>query len=135
MSRIFQVILVIFCVATAIHSGFIPRSDPVWAIRSINREPPPPPQQGPAQRLILNRKFSTKLDHFSDNDDSRWDMRYFSNNAHFVFGGPMFVFVGGEWPISYGWVVGGAMYDMAKDMNGYIFYTEHRFYGESRPTP
>lgn len=62
-------------------------------------------------------------------------MRYFSNNAYHVFGGPMFIFVGGEWPISYGWVVGGAMHDMAKDMNGYIFYTEHRYYGESRPTP
>lgn len=28
----------------------------------------------------------------------------------------------------------GHMYDMAKALNGLLFYTEHRFYGETRPT-
>jgi Serine carboxypeptidase S28 len=36
--------------------------------------------------------------------------------------------------VSEGWVTGGHMVDMARDLNGFIFYTEHRFYGLSRPT-
>lgn len=61
-------------------------------------------------------------------------MRYFSNNEHYAPGGPLFIYLGGEWEISYGWVMGGHMYDMAKEMNGHIFYTEHRYYGRSYPT-
>lgn len=42
--------------------------------------------------------------------------------------------VGGEWTISEGWLITGHMHDMARDLNGTAFYTEHRYYGESRPT-
>lgn len=61
-------------------------------------------------------------------------MRYFSNSEHYVPGGPIFIYVGGEWEISYGWVTGGHIYDMAKELNGFVFYTEHRYYGKSYPT-
>lgn len=129
-------VVLLSAVLTVAHSGFIPRSDSVWsAIRNANQEPLPPQTPGPESRLILNRIFTTKLDHFDDTSDSQWDMKYFSNDNHFVFGGPMFIFVGGDWPISWGWVIGGHVLDMAKDMNGAVFYTEHRYYGDSRPTP
>lgn len=117
-------VLVFFCVASVAQSLFAP-------LLNAPQEPVPPPS--PQSRLVFDQRFTTKLDHFSE-DETTWEMRYFSNNAFYVFGGPMFIFVGGEWPISYGWVLGGHMFDMAKAMNGYIFYTEHRFYGESRPT-
>lgn len=42
--------------------------------------------------------------------------------------------IGGEWAISDGWVLGGHMHDIAKELNGQIFYTEHRYYGASHPT-
>lgn len=58
-----------------------------------------------------------------------------SNDEHFQAGGPIFIFVGGEWDISPGWIQGGHTYDMAAERNGYLFYTEHRYYGISRPTP
>ena len=29
----------------------------------------------------------------------------------------------------------GHMYDMAKALNGLLFYTEHRYYGNTKPTP
>lgn len=61
-------------------------------------------------------------------------MRYLANSEHYREGGPIFIFVGGEWEISSGWITGGHMYDMAREMNGYLFYTEHRYYGWSRPT-
>lgn len=56
-----------------------------------------------------------------------------SNDEFFKPGGPIFIYVGGEWFISPGSISGGHVYDMAKEHNGYLFYTEHRFYGLSKP--
>lgn len=44
------------------------------------------------------------------------------------------MFLGGEWEISPGYVMYGHFYDMAKELGAYLFYTEHRYYGQSRPT-
>lgn len=60
--------------------------------------------------------------------------RYISNDEFYQEGGPLFIFVGGEWEISTGYVTGGHFYDLAKEHNGYLFYTEHRYYGKSWPT-
>jgi hypothetical protein len=56
------------------------------------------------------------------------------NDQFYTPGGPFFIFVGGEWSITPNRLTGGHMYDMARELNGYMFYTEHRFYGLSRPT-
>lgn len=42
--------------------------------------------------------------------------------------------VGAEWTIDEGWLQSGAMFDMAQEHGGYMFYTEHRYYGKSIPT-
>lgn len=85
-------------------------------------------------RLLLSQTIEQKLDHFSETNTETWPMRYFSNSAYYVPGGPLFIYVGGEWTISFGSITGGHTHDMAKEMNGYLFYTEHRYYGQSRPT-
>lgn len=56
-----------------------------------------------------------------------------ANDEFYQEGGPIFIYVGGEWAISAGSISGGHVYDMAREHNGYLFYTEHRFYGQSRP--
>ena len=56
-----------------------------------------------------------------------------ANDEFYKPGGPLFIYVGGEWFISPGSITSGHVYDMAKEHNGYLFYTEHRFYGESHP--
>lgn len=61
--------------------------------------------------------------------------RYYRNDEFFVRGGPIFVYVGGEWTISPGSLQGGHMFDMARELGGQMFYTEHRYYGSSFPTP
>jgi Serine carboxypeptidase S28 len=63
-----------------------------------------------------------------------YSQRYYANDEFYQDGGPIFIFVGGEWAISPGWATNGHMVDMAREMNGYVFYTEHRFYGQSKPT-
>ncbi|XP_055307277.1 putative serine protease K12H4.7 [Sitodiplosis mosellana] len=62
-------------------------------------------------------------------------MRYLKNEVHFKNGGPVFIMIGGEWKISEGHILPGRLiYDMAKENNGLLIYTEHRFYGKSWPT-
>lgn len=50
-------------------------------------------------------------------------------------GGPMIIYLGGEWVISEGYLEGGLLADIGKEHHGYMFYTEHRYYGESQPLP
>lgn len=110
------------------------RQPPSDSLGTLFREPPPPPITNPTSRLVLERWITQKLDHFDETSTATWQMRYLSNSDFYRKGGPLFIFVGGEWTATYGWVLGGHMYDMAKEMNGYIFYTEHRYYGQSLPT-
>lgn len=57
------------------------------------------------------------------------------NDVHFKPGGPIFIYVGGEWSISAGSIgFGSHIYDLAEELSGIIYYTEHRYYGQSRPT-
>ncbi|KAI8424437.1 hypothetical protein MSG28_002927 [Choristoneura fumiferana] len=39
----------------------------------------------------------------------------------------------GEWNIAAGWLLGGNMFEMARENHGYQVYTEHRYYGETVP--
>lgn len=56
------------------------------------------------------------------------------NDEYFQPGGPIFIYVGGEWDIHPSGISGGIFVDLAKEHNGILFYTEHRYYGESKPT-
>lgn len=49
-------------------------------------------------------------------------------------GGPIFVYVGGDYEIGTFWLEHGMMHDIAVDLNAYIFGTEMRFFGQNRPT-
>lgn len=75
-----------------------------------------------------------KLDNFNPSDPRTYQMRYLENREHFQPGGPIFIYVGGEKAISPDAITGGHLYDMAEEMNGILFYTEHRYYGKSYPT-
>ena len=60
---------------------------------------------------------------------------YFSFE-YYEEGGPIFVQIGGEGPgISSAWLNYGAWIDWAKKEKAALFILEHRYYGESHPTP
>jgi Serine carboxypeptidase S28 len=101
---------------------------------------------------VKEKWIEQKLDHFNESDSRVWMMRFLENDRFFQPGeveslwcwqtvksfssqdGPIFIYIGGEWEITAGWISAGHMFDMAKEFNGTMFYTEHRFYGKSRPT-
>ncbi|XP_032597694.1 putative serine protease K12H4.7 [Drosophila grimshawi] len=102
--------------------------------KQLHGEPPLPANQNRAD-VVQTLWIEQKLDHFDESETRTWQMRYMLNDGFFKAGGPMFIFFGGEWTISPGRITGGHMYDMAKEHNGLLVYTEHRYYGESHPLP
>ncbi|XP_049548662.1 putative serine protease K12H4.7 [Anopheles darlingi] len=105
----------------------------VW--NRLHREPPirggaPTKKAAP----VTTKYIMQRLDHFDPQNVNTWSMRYMENGEHYQAGGPLFIYVGGEWEISEGSISRGHVYDMAQQLNGYLFYTEHRYYGKSHPT-
>ncbi|CAD6995784.1 unnamed protein product [Ceratitis capitata] len=107
----------------------------VQSLKYLHREPL---QEETLDRAI-SRKVSTKtieqkLDHFDSTNEKTWQMRYMENDNYFKEGGPIFIYVGGEWSISSLSIRTGHFVDMVKEHDGLLFYTEHRYYGKSLPT-
>lgn len=87
------------------------------------------------QYNVQQKWIEQRLNHFDSHDNRTWKMRYLENNQFFRPDGPIFIYVGGEWTISAGSIApGNHFYDMAREFNANLFYTEHRYYGESHPT-
>lgn len=92
-----------------------------------------PNRKGPR---LDDQWITQKLDNFDPSNTATWQMRFMENNRYFKAGGPIFIFIGGEWTISAGSIEEGQhITDMANEMGGILFYTEHRYYGKSHPTP
>lgn len=59
--------------------------------------------------------------------------RVLINEDYFVDGSPIFIYLGGEWKIEPDTITSGLWVDIAKQHNGSVVYTEHRFFGQSIP--
>lgn len=104
---------------------------------NLHEEPPVKEIKTKAQiRLprVSTKWIEQKLDNFNPFDNRTWKMRYIENLDFQTDGGPIFIYLGGEWEISPGRILFGHLVDMAREFNASLFYTEHRFYGQSRPT-
>lgn len=101
----------------------------------LHREPPFDVNQAEANKdeNVETLWMTQPLNHFDPQDDRTFKMRYMENKEYLVDGGPIFIFVGGEWTISPGQLRAGHLHDMAKELNGTLYYTEHRYYGETMP--
>nr|XP_016940142.1 putative serine protease K12H4.7 [Drosophila suzukii] len=102
--------------------------------KRLHEEPPLPTTQNRADE-VQTLWIEQKLDHFNESETRTWQMRYMLNDAHYKSGAPLFIYLGGEWEISPGRITGGHTYDMAVEHNALLAYTEHRYYGQSRPLP
>ncbi|KPJ14816.1 Putative serine protease K12H4.7 [Papilio machaon] len=60
-------------------------------------------------------------------------MRYYYNDE-FARTNNIVVVLGGPWAISPDWVSGGLPHQLAEKIGAGLFYTEHRYYGKTRPT-
>jgi Serine carboxypeptidase S28 len=90
---------------------------------------------GERLKVIREKYIKQRVDNFNPQDNRLWEMRYFENDEFRQPNSPIFIYVGGEWTISAGSIAKGThIYELAKENNGTLFYTEHRYYGKSHPT-
>ncbi|XP_015259108.1 PREDICTED: putative serine protease K12H4.7 [Cyprinodon variegatus] len=89
-----------------------------------------PPQGAESEELW----FTQRLDHFNGADSRVWKQRYFTNDAFYQPGGPVFLMIGGEGPANPAWMKEGTWLTYAKEVGALCFLLEHRFYGKSHPT-
>eukprot|EP01101_Sappina_pedata_P013183 TRINITY_DN9464_c0_g1_i2.p1 TRINITY_DN9464_c0_g1~~TRINITY_DN9464_c0_g1_i2.p1 ORF type:complete len:484 (-),score=146.34 TRINITY_DN9464_c0_g1_i2:76-1527(-) len=86
---------------------------------------------------IPTQWFTQRLDHFNAQDQRVWKQKYFVNETFYKAGtnAPIFLLIGGEGPISPGYVTSYMMSTYAQKYGALQFGLEHRFYGESAPLP
>ncbi|XP_023935728.2 putative serine protease K12H4.7 [Bicyclus anynana] len=86
------------------------------------------------EEFITNTRWiNQKLDHFNPKDKRVWKMRYFKRLSFLKPNGPIYLFLGGESEASPRWAETGIMYELAKETNGAMYVSEHRYYGQSKP--
>lgn len=79
-----------------------------------------------AQKLLPIDQFETRT----------WQNRYYLDDSYYTPGGPMFLSTGASVTFkSDDWLNYTYFYEMGREMNALLVFTEHRFYGDSRPTP
>lgn len=100
------------------------------------RDPSPTPKfETPIPLNVSLESIVQRLDNFDPSNLEIWGQRYYVNNAYYTPGSPIFLFLAGEWTITPYRLTNSLMHDIASELNGGLYYLEHRFYGESRPTP
>ncbi|CAG2182425.1 unnamed protein product, partial [Oppiella nova] len=77
--------------------------------------------------------YKQKVNHADPKDNSTFDQVYFTSDAHYKAGGPVFFMFGGEGAASSFWLTSSNMADNAKKYGALLVELEHRFYGESQP--
>ncbi|CAK1549164.1 unnamed protein product [Leptosia nina] len=97
------------------------------------KEPPLP--ESASRNEVPERWIDVKLNHFDASNTETFRMRYYYNGQYSTStGSNIVIYVGGEWSISPSWVSAGLPYELASYTNSGLFYTEHRYYGLTRPS-
>ncbi|RZF49314.1 hypothetical protein LSTR_LSTR006728 [Laodelphax striatellus] len=85
--------------------------------------------------------FDQKLDHFDKSNNKTWKQRYYIyselyDTYKFYPSIPLFLILGGEMAVNYGTATNNSpMFSIGKDYKALMVVLEHRYYGESKPTP
>ncbi|XP_038119118.1 putative serine protease K12H4.7 [Culex quinquefasciatus] len=83
-------------------------------------------------RSVRNR-FRTRVDHFNPQNRDTFELAYYSNDQFYRPGGPIFIFVGGNWAVNPYFIERGHFPDIAYMEGAWMFTNEHRYYGNSAP--
>ncbi|KAJ4459260.1 putative Thymus-specific serine protease [Paratrimastix pyriformis] len=79
--------------------------------------------------------FTQQLDHYDPFNAKTWQQLYFVNADNYRPGGPVFMHIGGEGPISSHYVYNMSFIPLAQKYGALVLALEHRYYGRSHPTP
>lgn len=82
---------------------------------------------------ISTKWIEQPLDHFDENESRTWKMRYFERLDSWKANGPIYLFINGEGTASEVFLQTGMLYELAKETEGAMYLSEHRYYGKSKP--
>ncbi|KAI1297167.1 putative serine protease K12H4.7 [Halotydeus destructor] len=85
---------------------------------------------------ITGQWLEQQLNHFDPSDTRTWKQRFFVNDQFFQPGNPVFLQLGGEGTADPVWLVDGQIaQNYGPKLGAMLIYVEHRYYGQSHPTP
>lgn len=134
MAKLFVLVTLVAMVLMA--EGFMLGNKNLNLNKFFNRRDPfpepktPPPSTG----NVVEGWITQRLDNFDPQNEETWQQRYLMNGEHFLEDGCIFLFLSGEWAVTEYRLENSLMEQMSQEFSCYMFYLEHRFYGESRPT-
>uniref|UniRef100_A0A182QC77 Prolylcarboxypeptidase n=1 Tax=Anopheles farauti TaxID=69004 RepID=A0A182QC77_9DIPT len=105
-------------------------------LRELQRhlaQPAVPLEYVTAKPRTIGDRFRTKVDHFNPQNRDTFEFSYFSNDEFYRPGGPIFIYVGGNFPLTTYYVEHGLLHDTAARDGAWLFTNEHRYYGTSSP--
>ncbi|XP_026315671.1 putative serine protease K12H4.7 [Hyposmocoma kahamanoa] len=83
------------------------------------------------------RLIKQPVDHFNETETRTWMMSYAQNMEFYQPNGPIYLLIGGEMPLynQMDSLFDGLVNNLAKETNGALIMSEHRYYGKSLPFP
>lgn len=130
-----KIFIIAAILATALAAPVEKRRIPIHQLLGRRDPFPEPKTPPPMPKNTTLLTVEQRVDNFNPANRDTWLQRYYMNNEFYEPGSPIFLFLGGEWAITPYRMNYSLMHDMADDLNANILYLEHRYYGESRPTP
>lgn len=92
-----------------------------------------PKESLPTSRAFVSTTITQRVDNFDTQNLDTFEQRYLMNGEFFQPGGPLIVSLGGFFGIDAERMENSLPFYVASELNGYAFYLEHRYYGQSFP--
>ncbi|KAF4517838.1 hypothetical protein B566_EDAN008780 [Ephemera danica] len=136
MSWLFVLTYVLLKIVVSGYSFDPEGSTDVFRLLQRLRSPPQATRRSHSvPRVVQESYFTQRLDHYNVLDDRTWQQRFFISNASYVPGGPVFLFIAGEWVADPSEITDTFVEELAAQHGALLIDLEHRYYGESRPLP
>ncbi|XP_035772896.1 putative serine protease K12H4.7 [Anopheles albimanus] len=141
VSKVFSAVFVVTLIACGVSGRNAPASldaKNVRLLKDLQRHLAQPvipdTYQGPAGNpRLTGARFRTRVDHFDPQNRDTFEFSYFSNDEFYQPGGPIYIFVGGNFQLTSYYIEHELLYDTAARDHAWLFTNEHRYYGTSTP--
>ncbi|XP_040153138.1 putative serine protease K12H4.7 [Anopheles arabiensis] len=94
---------------------------------------PPKGYVSQSPRTVEGR-FTSRVNHFDPQNRDTFEFNYLHNDQYYRQGGPLFIVVGGHYPVNPYFMENSHFRDVAALEGAWLATNEHRYFGESYPT-
>lgn len=85
-------------------------------------------------RSVVENFITQRVDNFDAQNEATYEQRYLMNGEFFQPGGPIILMIGGLREVDDQRLLDSMPLNVARELRGYGFYLEHRYFGKSFPT-